>query len=356
MKICFLAGANSIHSKKWIKYFAERGHKIHWISLTPSTEGDIKNVKLHIIKGNLLFKAIYIKKLIKKINPDILHAHYAGINGIIGAFSNFHPFILTAWGSDVLIAPKSKIKKPLIKFALNKADLITCDADHMKEAIMRLGLKSSKIKIIYFGIDTQKFNFGKKNRELKNKLKLSNLPIVISLRNFETIYDIETLIKSIPLVLKKVPETKFLIAGTGSRKKKIKNLAKNLAILKNIKFLGRIANDKLPDYLRIADIYISTSLSDGGIASSTAEAMSCGLPVIITDTGENKKWVENNYNGYLIPVKKPKILADKIINLIKNENLREKFSKINQKIIKEKNDYLKEMKKMEKVYQKLVLK
>ena len=102
------------------------------------------------------------------------------------------------------------------------------------------------------------------------------------------------------------------------------------------------------------DVYVSTSLSDAGIAASTAEAMACGLPVIVTDVADNKKWIDNGVNGFVVPVKDPKSLAEKIIYLLQNEDIRKKFGKINRKIIEERNNYYKEMEKMEDIYKELV--
>ncbi len=363
MKLCFLAGANSVHSNRWIKYFADNSYEVYWISLVAPIDADIKNIKLCFIKElvpgrlsplNLLFSAIRVKRLIKKINPDILHAHYAGVNGVVGAFSGFHPFILTAWGSDVLIAAKSKIKRPLVKFAFNKADLITCDAEHMRIEIMKLGVPDSKIKIIYFGVDTQKFSPEKKSEKLRNELKIVNSTTIISLRNLEPIYDIESLIRSIPYVAKEIPKARFLIMGRGSQERKLKRLAKSLRVLDNITFLGWVSNDELPLYLTSADIYVSTSLSDAGLAASTAEAMACGLPVVITDSGENRKWITDGDGGFIIPLKDPKTLAERVIYLLKHKDIRRQFGILNRKIIKERNDYYKEMDKMENVYKELI--
>jgi glycosyltransferase involved in cell wall biosynthesis len=359
MKLCFLANANSIHSYRWIKYFADKGHEINWISLQKNEFGDLKNVKFYLLKQyptkflDIILNAIPVKKLIKEIKPDILHAHYAGVNGILGALSGFHPFVLTAWGSDILVAGKNFLTKPLIKLALKRADLITCDAEHMKETMMKLGVNPEKIKIIYFGVDTKKFCPGPKDKELIKKLGIENCPVVISLRNLEPIYDVETLIRAIPLVLKEVPSVKFIIGGKGSEEEKLKNLAKELKISESVRFVGFIPNDELPKYLRTVDVYVSTSLSDAGISASTAEAMACGLPVIITKTGENEKWVKDGEGGYLIPIKNPKILAEKIIYLIKNEKLKKEFGKVNRTTIEEKNNYYKEMEKMEKLYEEI---
>jgi len=361
MKICFLAAANSIHSHRWIKFFADKkGYEVHWISLTPNIFDDIKGVEFYKLREfpakplDILFNAILVRRLIKKINPDILHAHYAGVYGVLGALSGFHPYILTAWGSDILIAGKSKITKPLIKLALKKADLITCDAEHMEKAMTELEADSSKIKIVYFGVDTRKFSPGSKDEKLIEKLKIQNCPAIISLRNFDPIYNLETLIKSIPLVLKEVPEAKFIIAGRGSEEEKLKILAEDLGVLKSIKFVGWISNEELPEYLRTTDVYVSTSLSDAGIASSTAEAMACGLPVVITDTGDNKEWVKDGENGFIVPVKSPKRLAEKIIYLLKNEEKRKTFGKISRKIIENKNNYYLEMAKVEEIYKQLI--
>ena len=95
MKICFLASGNSIHSKKWVEYFAKKGHDVFWISVTPFTEGEVAGARTYYLKGNLLTNSISARQLIKKIQPDVVHAHYAGVNGFMGAFSGFHPFILT---------------------------------------------------------------------------------------------------------------------------------------------------------------------------------------------------------------------------------------------------------------------
>ncbi len=359
MKICFLTGANSVHSYKWIKYFADKGHEIYWLSLVAPDQGNIENVNFYLLKDfrlkplSILFNVIRVRKLIKKINPDILHAHYAGVNGVLAALSGFHPFVLTAWGSDILIAPRSKIVRPLIKFTLKKSDLITCDAEHMETAMIKLGADSSKINIIYFGIDVEKFKPGEKDEILKEKLNIRNSPVVISLRSLEPIYNIETLIMAMPVVLKEIPDVKFLIAGKGTEEERFKKMAEDLNIFKNIRFIGFIPNDELPRYLRLADVYVSTSLSDAGIASSTAEAMACGLPVVITEGGNNEEWVKNNYGGYLIPVKNSEILAEKIVDLIKNESSRREFGPINIKTIRERDNYFVEMEKMEKIYEKV---
>lgn len=360
MKICYLAGANSIHSYRWIKYFSEKGHDIYWISLTPLTVGDkIKNVDMTEIKEfpikifSIATSMFKVRELIKNNRPDILHAHYAGTYGLLGAMSQFHPFIVTAWGSDVLLAGNRFLKRPVIKYTLDKADLITCDAEHMKKAIIKLGGSEEKINIIYFGTDIRRFNPDTKCEKLRRRLGVLDAPIVISMRSLEPIYNVETFIQSIPGVLEEIPDAKFVVVGSGSQENNLKKLAESQGVARSTFFAGRISGDEIPNYLKSSDVYVSTSLSDAGLAASTAEAMSSGLPVIVTETGENRLWVKEGENGFIISVRNHEILAEKIIYLLKNKEQRETFGKVSRKIIEEKNNYYVEMDKMDRIYKEL---
>jgi len=363
MKICYIADAGSIHTQKWVRFFADGEHEVHLISLTSPVGNYPQNVNLYLIKGlhgirgvNHLFSMIQIKKMMKKINPDILHAHYVTDYGFWAALCRFHPLVVTPWGSDILIsAQKSKLSELKVKFALRQADLITCDAEHLQHRITELGAKRERIKLIYFGVDTQKFNSNKRDVRFKEKLHLgSSSPTIISLRSLSPIYDVESFIKAIPLVLNNIPDSKFIIAGDGEQKNYLENLAISLGVSNSIRFVGRIPNDELPRYVASSEIYVSTSLSDAGLAASTAEAMACELPVVITDFGNNRDWVKDGDGGFVIPTKNPAILAEKIVYLLKNQDIRRRFGKINRGVIEERNNYEKEMKSMEDIYFQLM--
>lgn len=366
MKICYLASANSIHTQRWVKYFASHGHEVHLISPMPFRGNNIENVKLYVLRGfspripiisllvNLLFNVIQVKRWVREIKPDILHAHYITSYGFWGALSGFHPLVLSAWGSDILVAPKSsKINKAIVKFALRKADLITCGGENSIEEMVRLGANPKKLKLIYFGVDTQKFNPEQRNGKLREELGVSNSPAIISIRSLRPLYDVESLIKATPLVLEQVPETKFIIAGDGEQGEYLKTFAVSLGVSDSVRFVGRLPHNELPKYLASADIYVSTSLSDSGISVSASEAMACGLPVVVTDSGNNKKWIKGEENGFVIPVRDPSQLAEKIVYLLRNPDTRKRFGEMNRKIIKEKQNYEKEMRKMEKLYEGL---
>lgn len=363
MKIAFLANADSVHSHRWIRYFAEQtDHTLYWISPVHSIdrwfEGR-KNVRYYELSGlfrgivllHFFWHLVSIISFLRKIQPDVFHVHYAGRNGLLGALAHTHPMVLTAWGSDVLFAGGHFIKRFLVSFALHNADLITCDAEHMRRAIRKFGIPTSRVHIIQFGIDTKHFAPGSCTPETKETLRIPDrYRAVISMRNFDPIYDIETVIKAIPAVLKQCPQTVFLIGGRGPQKEYLASLVSEMHVEDAVRFLGFIPNMDLPDYLRCTAVYVSTSLSDAGIASSTAEAMACGIPVVVTDSGENALWIRDGEDGFIIPVKNAEILAEKIILLLQNDTLRDRLSNRARSIIMERDDYWKEMQKMNELY------
>src|SRR5881397_3103289 len=106
MKICFLAAADSAHSYRWIRFFSERGHEVHWISLVPADRELPSSVRFYRVSGSLpgqlqlLVAAPRVRSLVRDIAPDLLHAHYAGAYGLLGMLTGVRPFVVTAWGSD----------------------------------------------------------------------------------------------------------------------------------------------------------------------------------------------------------------------------------------------------------------
>lgn len=355
MRILYFASAASIHSYRWISYFAKKNYKIAWISFENNIFKLHPNIDYIQVKSSFkIFKIVKIfiklKKIILSFRPDIIHMHSIGSNSLFGLIQTSVPIITTPWGSDIIFGKDNFFKKLLINNVLHKSKLITCDAFHMRELIKKFGIADDKIKNVNFGIDTKYFYPHEPDDSIRLKYELGNKQVVISLRNFEKIYDIESLIKSIPYVLNKLPNTIFMLVGKGNQEIYLRKLASDLGVLNSVRFVGFVNNDSLPKLLSSVNLYVSTSLSDAGIAASTAEAMACGLPVLITDSGENKLWIDDGKNGFLTPTKNHIILSQRIVEILNNLDETKKIGKIGRYTIQQKNDYFNEMEKMNKLY------
>jgi glycosyltransferase involved in cell wall biosynthesis len=290
-----------------------------------------------------------------RIKPDILDAHNITVYGYLGVASGFHPLVLTVWGSDILIDPKQNaVYRFLSKQALKRADCIMCCSSAIKGETMQLGAAPEKAEVVFIGTNTTKFSPTQKDTMILQRLNIpESSPVVISIRSLRPVYDVETLIRAIPLVLEEVPEVRFIIGGQGEQRNYLEKLAQHLGISDSIRFVGWILPEELPGYLASSDVYVSTSLSDG-TSISLLEAMACELAPVVTHIPANQPWIKDGENGFLFPVKNHKMLATKIAYLIKNAETRKEFGKESRRIVQEKAEYEKEMAKVERIYQGLV--
>ncbi len=364
MRICYIAAASSAHTKKWVNYFAKKGHEVHLISNIIG-EGYSKDVRLHLLTTllsrpqllsgyiNSLLWIVQTRWLIRRIKPDIIDAHYISWYSYLAIASGFHPVVLTAWGSDILIEAKlRRLYRFLTKYALKKAEIVICDSETMKSELLQLGTNPKKIRIIYNGVDTQKFS-PQRGQGFRDRLGIPDVPIVISTRNLRAVYNVEMLIRAVPMVLEQEPQTRFIIIGDGEQRDYLNNLASSLGVLSNIRFMGWVSHDELPDYLASSDVYVSTSLSDS-TSLSLQEAMACETAPVVTDLPANREWISDGEHGFIVPISDTQALADRIVYLIRNKESRNKYGREGRKIIKKRAEYEIEMNKMERIYQEQV--
>jgi glycosyltransferase involved in cell wall biosynthesis len=343
--------------QKWVRFFAERGHDVHLATFneTSQIEGlKVRNLR-YFSKLAYPFRILSVRKAVKEINADILHAHYVSHYGVYGALAGFKPFVVTVWGSDVFIDPKkSMVKKYFVKYALKKADLITTDSVFSMKTIVDFGVDKEKVKLVVHGVDLKLFHPIENNEEFKKELCIhQNYQVVISTRNLEPVYDVCTIVKAIPHVIDECPNTYFLIVGEGTLRHQLEELACKLGVAKNVRFVGSVSNMEIPKFLGASDIFVSTSLSDTR-SVSLLEAMANELSVVVTDIDGNKECVKEGVNGFLFPKGDFKALAEKIIYLLRDEDTRRRFGAISRRYVEKEGNYEKEMRKMEKLYKELV--
>ena len=368
MTLLYVGNLMSVHVQRWLRFFVGQGHEVHL--LTPPAEGiPAPDIHVHMWRSVrtrlrpfdyaantvlLAPRVLQFRALVRRIQPDLVHAHYLNDAAFIAALAGARPLVVTAWGSDVLINPReSTVLRAMVSLILRKADLVTCDAAHVKRALVALGADASKVALIYFGTDTTLFHPAKRDPALREQLGLDNAPAVVSVRSLEPVYDVATLIAAFPAVLARCPSARLVIAGTGSEQAKLREAARSLRIDHAVRFVGWVQEQELPRLLASCDVYVSTALSDGGIAASTAEAMACALPVIVTDVGDNREWVQDGVHGFLVPARDPAALAARIVSLLELRDDRVRLGRNARTLIEERNNWTTEMSRMAKVYRDL---
>ena len=358
MKIAYFHSWDNIHDKKFVQYIGgKEEYDLHYITFY-SGEIPYKNMTLHQyklpeLKYSYPLGMLLSKRIIRKIKPDILIGNYLLTYGFFAALAHYHPLLQMAVGSDVLIAPKSRVYRPIIKYSLKHADLVTVDCETGEKAIVELGYPAERIIVAPLGVDFNKFNPHVDRRNIRKNLDWQDNLIVVCTRQHQPVYGMEYLINAIPIIIKREPTARFLLIGSGPLTDDLKQLVNNLKIEKYVKFTGMIPNEELPKYLAASDLYVSSSLSDG-TSVCLLEAMACGLPVVVTDVDAILEWVTNGENGLVVPKKSPDALANAICTLLEDDNLRRAFGSRNYKIAKERASWDDNVKVLEGMFQSLV--
>ena len=356
VKICYLGNITSPIGRNIAEHFA-LDNEVHFVTFD---RGCVPNICVHRVgrHSNTSFSKVVgftssfskVKKVIRQIEPDILHAHMVTSYGVIGGLVDFQPFVVSAWGSDILyLAERYWHYRKTAQWVLDKSQLVTASAEVMVAALVKLGTRQEKIVNFYYGINIDRFN--SKGMSIGTKSKT----IVLCTRYFEKPQNVVCFIKAIPFVLKEISSDKveFWVIGSGSQEKRIKTLTGNLNLGGVIRFLGEIAHERMPDYYNLADVYVSPAISDTNHVSLT-EAMACGVFPVVTDIPANRVWINDGVNGLLAPVRNPEALSRKIVEAVKRRDLRDNAVARNLEIITSKALWEDNIKKLEVRYRELL--
>lgn len=332
MKIVLLSNSMSIHTIQWAKYLTEQGMNVHVVSQQPMGENFPKNISLTILpfQGFLgyFLNAFALKKLLKEIKPDLLNAHYASGYGTTARLVNFHPYILSVWGSDVFEFPyRSFFHKWLLQKNLKSSDVIASTSLSMASQTKQF-VSNKKIEITPFGVNLDKFNPSNFLSDINSKTIC-----VGTVKTLKYLYGIDVLLDALSIVYidikKEFPDLshqlKFKIVGGGTDLIELKKRAVDLGIDHITEFTGAVSHEDVPSELNQLDIYVALSRQESfGVAVVEAQAM--GIPVVVSNVGGLPEVVRNGKTGFIVESENPKQAAHAIKKLILDTELRQSMS------------------------------
>lgn len=342
IKIAILADAGSTHTVKWVNALSDRGLKISLISLRkPAPESISEAVNVYVLenqnqKNSDLLKLSYltqarsIKKIVKEISPDILHAFYATSYGTLGRYCKHPKYIISVWGSDVYEFP---IKSPFHKYIIQRNLSSAIHIFSTSEDMMRETKKYTKqpISVIPFGVDVEFFVPKPKNTNTDEL-------VFGTVKTMEHVYGIDILIRSFAKFKEQYSgKAKLLIAGSGGKIDTYKKLANDLGVGDQTKFLGYIPQSQVPTIIQQMDVFMVLSRRESfGVAA--VEAAACGIPVIATNTGGLPEVVIEDKTGFIVPVEDVSSTVDKMKELT-SAKLRESMGKEGRNLVLEKYNW-----------------
>lgn len=244
----------------------------------------------------------YLKslKLMKSNDYDLIHAWFGFPCGLMAKFLGL-PYIVALQGSDVpgfneRFSLHYKFLTPIFKSVWASSEVVISNSAGLKE--MALGTLDRAIKVIPNGVDTSEFEPGQQNCS-------ENLELLCVSR-FTPRKRISDIIKAI----QDLDKVKLTLVGEGKMQDEIKAMVHDMGLDKNVEFKGYVAQEKLPDVYRQADVFVIPSLNEG-MSNTVLEAMASGLPIITTQIGGTEELIRGN--GVIVPKKDPERIREEII-------------------------------------------
>lgn len=235
----------------------------------------------------------------------------------------------------------SEIKKNTLKFkiirkiffnATNNADLITVTHKSMINDLPERNKK--KALMIWYGADVKKFKPATVSEKKRQKLGLPSGKLVLYSGSFQDWHALKETISAAELCVKKMPDIKFVLVGSGKLFDEINDLVKKKGLEKNVLLLGKKPLDLMPVYVNASVVCLALFKRDHPPIKKfdyyfspikVHEYKACGKPVVASNIGNLNELVKDGVNGLTVDERKPKEIADAILHILSNGELQKKM-------------------------------
>jgi L-malate glycosyltransferase len=333
-------GGSGVLATELGKALAQKGHQVHFITYQQPVRlnGFIPNIFYHEVQVPTYPLFDYppyetalsstLVDVIKNNHLDLLHVHYAIPHAsaaymakkILEKEGKTIPVITTLHGTDITLVGRDKTYAPVVAFSINQSDAITAVSNNLRDETYRTFVIEKEIEVIYNFVDVQRFS-RKPIDAFRKVIAPNGERILLHASNFRKIKRVQDVVKIFNAVNKVMP-AKLLFVGDGPERSTAEDLARELGIGDEIRFVGK--QEQMEDILAIGDLFLLTSEYESfGLAA--LEAMAAGVPVVSTNAGGLKEININGETGYLADVGDVETMSQQALAILKDDQTLKAF-------------------------------
>jgi len=314
MRVLFFSRSFTTHDRRFLEKLSGSEHEIYFLTLEDIKKNQLSQLpeRVHLVcknglKGQFpdasephkLFPVL--QTVIEEIGPDLIHAGPVQSCGYLTKLTEFHPYFVMSWGSDLLLeAESSDYMREITKLTLQHADVLVCDSNAVRQKALHYAeFADDEVVQFPWGVDLEDFQPSTPRSEFRKQFGWpKNALIVISARAWEDPYDPWTGIQAFSLAYLQNPKLRLILLGGGSKADEIRKVIQQERLSNVVHLAGQVQERELPDFYQSADCYLSSCPNDG-TSISLLQAMTVGLPAVIANAGGNPEWVSSGRNGWL---------------------------------------------------------
>jgi len=249
---------------------------------------------------------------------------------------------VAAWGSDLLLA-NDPVRRARSRWVLRRADLVLCDAEMLAQAAREAGAWPARVHAIPWGVELERFRPAASRES----------GLILSTRSHEPVYDLETAIAGLALVLASREDRHVVFTGDGLLRPSLERLAAEKLPAGRFRFTGRLDGEELAGWYGRAEIYLSASRSDS-TSQSLLEAMAAEAVPVVSDIAGNREWVSDGEGARLFRAGDPESLADALTAALSDELWRARTRARNREVVVARGDWTRNLGRIEALFETLV--
>lgn len=309
LRLLFLGNGGSVHTQRWLSFFTQR-HDVALLSIPPLRPEVVLPPGITLLPGSrqspipvigLLRFFWDLKRALRSFRPDIVHAHLLVPNAWLAAASGFRPFVLTAWGSDLLLS--RGVFRQLNTWAIRRAALCTGDSQELLNKFIEAGAEQTRVSMIQWGVDIDRFSPNTDSGKFLQELSIPpDAQVLVSPRILQPLYNTTTIAEAFIGLAKKFPKLYLLISrynASPDYETRVRSILGDTETRDRVRFLDAIKHDDMPKLYRAATIILSVPSSDS-TAVTLLEAMASGVSVVASDLPSVREWITDGKNGSLV--------------------------------------------------------
>jgi glycosyltransferase involved in cell wall biosynthesis len=376
MRILFVADGRSPIAQSWMRYFVDRGDEIYLASTFQCELGfpvkrlEFTPVAFSAVKrqgtrpGSASSRGLGLRTLLRQwlgpltiprsakklqtfideVQPDLVHALRVPYEGMLASQTKLSmPLIASIWGNDfTLHAPSTPLMRAYTKRVMKKVSALHADCERDIRLAREWGLGVEKPTLVTPG------NGGIRSEVFYPPVEPVKDPVIINPRGFRAYVRNDAFFKSIPLVLAKRADAKFIFTSMQGEAQALQ-WTRELGIEGAVQLLPPLPHEKMGEVFRGAQIVVSPSIHDG-TPNSLIEGMACGCFPIAGDLESIREWITHGQNGLLVDPSDPQSIANAILLGLEKEDLRRNAAGLNAKLISARAEYETNMKRVVEFY------
>lgn len=342
-RVVILGWADSSHVQRWATGLTARGFEVSVISVGGEPiPGNATTIYPRGDKGSYLKYAFRARRDVLNLQPDLVHCHYAAGFGVWTQLMQFHPTLVSVWGSDVIGV--SGLSRWFVRRTLNRADWVTATGTFLRDAACSIsGTISKKISVIPFGVTAP-----------ESLLPLPGGPVRLCfLKEHREIYGPDLLVEAYALARRSIPDLRLTMAGSGPMTDTLRRRVENLGLTGAVEFPGYLEHREVVKFLSAHHILVMPSRMESfGVAA--LEASSCARPVIATRVGGIPEVVLDGTTGLLVRPERVADLAEAIVRLASDQSMMARLGEAGRQFVCEKYLWESSLDQMSELYDRLI--